>query len=221
MTNESFLALACAGVIGLAFGIIMTFLGYRLFLILLPIFGFFFGFSLGAQTIQALFGDAFLATVTSWVVGFVVALVFAGLAYLFYLAAVLIIAFALGYTAIVGLMSGAGMVTNFLVWILAVVVGIALAFITYRFNLQKWVIEIGTAVLGAAACIGVFVLLFNPAAQALQSPVQRALQTSPLLAILFVILAIAGIYVQAVTNRTYNVVQYNRWETYTQPLPPA
>ncbi|MFN8471061.1 MAG: DUF4203 domain-containing protein [Anaerolineae bacterium] len=221
MTNESFLGLACAGVIGLAFGIILTFLGYRLFLILLPIFGFFFGFMLGAQTVQALFGDAFLATVTSWVVGFVVALIFAGLAYLFYLAAVLIIAFALGYTATVGLLGGAGMSTNFLVWILGVVVGVVLAYATYRFNLQKWVIEIATAVLGAAACIGVFVLLFNPAAQALQNPVQRALQTSPLLAILFLILAIAGIYIQFVTNRSFNLVQYNRWEVYTQPLPPA
>ncbi|MFN8497184.1 MAG: DUF4203 domain-containing protein [Anaerolineae bacterium] len=221
MANDSFLALACAGVIGLAFGIVLTFLGYRLFLILLPIFGFFFGFMLGAQTIQALFGDAFLATVTSWVVGFVVALVFAGLAYLFYLAAVLLIAFALGYSATVGLLSGAGMSTNWLVWILAVVVGVVLAYVTYRWNLQKWVIEIGTAVLGAAACIGVFVLLFNPAAQALQNPVQRALQTSPLLAILFLALAIVGIYVQFVSNRTFNVVQYNRWETYTQPLPPA
>jgi len=39
--------------------------GYRFFIFLLPIWGFFFGFGLGAQAVQALFGDAFLSTVTS------------------------------------------------------------------------------------------------------------------------------------------------------------
>ena len=78
----------CMSMIALLVGLIIAFNGYRLFLVLLPIWGFFFGFGLGAQTIQALFGGGFLATTTSWVVGFVVALVFAVLSYLFYMVAV-------------------------------------------------------------------------------------------------------------------------------------
>ena len=70
----------------------LCFAGYRFFLILLPIWGFFFGFGFGLQTMQALLGDGSLATITRWVVGFIVALVFAVLAYLFYIAAVAIIA---------------------------------------------------------------------------------------------------------------------------------
>src|SRR6187551_1705396 len=66
MTNDSFFALAVGGVITLFFGTLLLFGGYRFFMFLLPIWGFIFGFGLGAQTIQALFGDAFLATVTSW-----------------------------------------------------------------------------------------------------------------------------------------------------------
>ena len=85
MVNESFFTLACAGLIGIMFGLALCFAGYRLFLVLLPIWGFFFGLALGAQTVQAIFGEAFLATITSWVVGFIVGGVFAVLAYLFYM----------------------------------------------------------------------------------------------------------------------------------------
>ena len=60
-----FLVLLCVGLVGLLFATAVTFGGYRLFLVLLPIWGFFFGFGLGAQTVQALFGDGFLATTTS------------------------------------------------------------------------------------------------------------------------------------------------------------
>src|SRR5512135_3429503 len=109
MTTDSFFAVMCGGMIALLFGLALCFAGYRLFLVLLPIWGFFFGFVLGAQTIQALFGEAFLASVTSWVVGFIVALVFAALAYLFWLAAVAILSFSLGYGVTVGLLTAIGL----------------------------------------------------------------------------------------------------------------
>ena len=64
--------LLCMGLIALTFGLVVIFGGYRLFLVLLPIWGFFVGFLLGAQAIQALLGEALLITVTSWIVGFVV-----------------------------------------------------------------------------------------------------------------------------------------------------
>ena len=85
MVTDSFLSVACAGLIGILFGLALCFAGYRLFLFLLPVWGFVFGLALGAQTIQALLGQAFLATVTSWVVGLIVGVVFAVLSYLFYI----------------------------------------------------------------------------------------------------------------------------------------
>ena len=72
--NDSVFATIVAAAITMCFGLVLAFLGYRFFLVLLPIFGFFFGLAFGAHSIQALFGDGFLATTSSWVVGF-----FAGL----------------------------------------------------------------------------------------------------------------------------------------------
>jgi len=213
MTTDSFFALMCGGMIALLFGLALCFAGYRLFLVLLPIWGFFFGFTLGAQAVQALFGQAFLATVTSWVVGFIVAALFAILAYLFYIFAVAVISFSLGYFGTAGLLLALGfpLLYGITAWIIAVVVGIALAFVVLRFNIQKVVIELATAFLGAGEIVGVFVLLFGgPAAQILENPVKFVLNTSPFWLIVFLVLGIAGFVLQYMHNRAWEVQTYNR-----------
>ena len=75
--------LFCSTLLALLFGTFVCFAGYRFFIVLLPVWGLFFGLFLGAQTVQALLGEAFFATVTSWVAGFVVGVIFAVLSYLF------------------------------------------------------------------------------------------------------------------------------------------
>ncbi len=213
MTTESFFTLACAGLIAFLFGLALTFNGYKFFLVLLPIWGFFFGLWLGAQTMQALFGVGFLATVTSWVVGFIVGAIFAVLSYLFYFAAVAIIAGSLGYYVVVGFLLWLGLEMGFLVWLIGIVAAVALAAVTLIFNLQKWVIIIATSALGAGIIVGSIALLFNPVARLLENPIQVLLQTSPLLMILFLVLAIFGIYAQFRSTRSYDIESYNRWET--------
>jgi len=211
MITESFLSLACAGLIGILFGLVLCFAGYRLFIILLPIWGFFFGLILGVQSIQMLFGVGFLATVTSWVVGLVVGAIFAVLSSLFYVVAVAIIAGSLGYALSVGFMLLIGMHLGWLMWIIAIVVAIAFAVVTIVFNLQKWVVIGATAILGAGAMIETVVFLFVPAATVLENPVKAALDASPLLLIAFLVFAILGIIAQVMNTRTFVVEEYSRY----------
>jgi hypothetical protein len=213
MSTDSFFAVMCGGMIALLFGLVLAFAGYRLFLVLLPIWGFFFGFGLGAQTIMAISpNDAFLATVTSWVVGFIVAAVFAILAYLFYIAAVAIVSYSLGYAAAVGLLSLIGMQFGFIMWAVGLVAGIVLAVVVLRFNIQKIVIELATAILGSATIVGVFLALFGglPASQLVQNPVAAALKNSPFWMIIFIVLAVVAFVAQLQANRAYEVQTYNR-----------
>ncbi len=212
MTNDSFLALACGGVIALMFGMALSFGGYRLFLILLPIWGFFFGLVFGAQTMQAIFGTGFLAEVTSWVVGFVVGGVFAILSYLFYAVAVAVIAGSVGYGLAVGLLGAIGLGMGVLVWLIAMAAAVVVIVVTFMFNLQKWVIVAATAILGAATIAGTIGLLFNPHAAMLENPIQAVLKASPILALLAIVVAVAGIVVQARTTSVYTIESYNRWE---------
>ena len=211
MITESFLSLACAGLIGILFGLVLCFAGYRLFIILLPIWGFVFGLVFGAQSIQLLFGSGFLATVSSWVVGLVVGAIFAVLSYLFYIVAVAIIAGSLGYGLTVAFLFLIGMDANWLMWLIGIVVAIAFAVVTIVFNLQKWVVIGATAILGAGAMIETVVFLFRPAAVLLENPVKAALDASPLLLVVFLVFAILGIVAQVMNTRNFVVEEYSRY----------
>ena len=208
------LELMCATIIAFLFGLLLCFAGYRFFLILLPIWGFFFGLWLGAQTMQALFGVGAFATVTSWVVGFVVGVVFAVLSYLFYIAAVAIIAGSLGYYAAIGILGAIGLNLNFLVWLIGIVAAVALAIVTLRFNLQKWVIIIATSLIGAAVIFGGFFVLFNPLTQLMENPIRAFLASNPLLMILALVTAALGIFIQYRSTQTYSLESYDRWSEY-------
>ena len=132
--------LLCMGMIALLFGLALVFSGYRMLWIILPIWGFFFGFGLGAQTLEILLGVGFLATITSWVVGFIVGAIFAVLSYLFYMVAVALISGAFGYALAVGLLLAIGLDYNFLVWIIGIVAGVVAVVVVLRFNIQKYAI---------------------------------------------------------------------------------
>jgi hypothetical protein len=190
--------LFCATMIALLFGMAVTFGGYRLFLALLPIWGFIFGFGLGAQTLQVLFGYGFLATATSWVVGFIVGALFGVLSYMFYIFAVALLAGSVGYSLGVGVMVWLGLSPGFITWIIGIALGIVLIAVTLLFNLQKYVIIIGTAGIGAGLLIGTLMMgvIGVTLTRFLDNPIQTMLQDSPLWTILFLVLAIAGIIVQ-------------------------
>ncbi|HXV42191.1 MAG TPA: hypothetical protein VEC96_03965 [Anaerolineae bacterium] len=204
--------LFCMALIALLFGQALVFGGYRLFLFLLPIWGFFFGFGLGAQTLQVLFGVGLLATVSSWVVGFIVGVIFAVLSYLFYFIAVALLSGSFGYGLAVGLLTAIGMDFGFLVWLIGLVAGIAVAVVVLYFNIQKYAIITITAIAGTSVIIFTLLALFSniTPGEMLLGPVRVAIQSSFLWLLFFIVLAGAGIAVQLMANRRYEIEDYNR-----------
>ena len=202
----------CMAIIALTFGLVTVLGGYRLFIFLLPIWGFFAGFMLGAQTIDYIFNAGFLATITGWVVGFFVGLLFAVLSYLFYLLAVGILSFSLGYGATIGILAWLGLEAGFLLWLIAVVVGVALAYIVYRFNIQKYAIIIATAVGGTGVIIYTLLVIFNDtlAVALLENPVRLAIEQSFWWLLFFLVVAGFGIVFQIQANRSFEADAYNR-----------
>lgn len=216
MTNDSFFVLMCMSMFALLFGFILAFSGYRFFLFLLPIWGFFFGFGLGAQTIQAIFGTSFLGDITSWVVGFFVALLFAALSYLFYFFAVAMIAGSLGYAIGAGVMLAIMPSLTFTAWLVGIVVGVIFAFVVLTLNLQKIVIIVATALHGATVIVGTFLFMVGglPSAELVANPVRAAIQGSPFWIIVYVVIAILGISSQFATTPQWEAGTYNRWNEY-------
>jgi len=181
--------------------------GYRIFLVMLPIWGFFAGFWLGAQTTSLLFGAGFLATTTGWVVGFVAGLIFALLSYFFYLFGVALIAAAVGAALVSGFLGLFGLGTGLIGLVLALIGAVVLAGVTIIFNLQKYVIILITAIGGANALILSVLLLFGRVSiddlSAAGSAIRPVLQDSWFWAVVWIALAVVGVVYQIRTNRTF------------------
>jgi hypothetical protein len=163
------------GIIAIALGAGIMLLGYRLALILLPIWGFFAGFLLGAQLLQEFFGDGFLATTTSWIVGVILGLVFAVLSYLFWYVAVVILFASIGYWLGWGFMSLIGFSeTGFVAVAIGLLLGAVFAVAAFVTGVPLAALVVITAVAGAHALIaGILVLLGTIPVEALGSGVVR------------------------------------------------
>ena len=194
----------CATLIALVFGVAVAFRGYRFFLVLLPILGFVIGFTLGAQTLQAIFDVGFLTTVTSWVVGFLVGLLFGVLSYLFYFIGVALLSFGLGYAIGAGVMGLIGFDLGLVSWLVGMVAGVALALVVIFFNVQKWVIVAITSFFGSAAIIGSLMLVLGVIAiEDLGTiAVGKAIEDSFLWLLFYMVIAVLGIASQIGIDQT-------------------
>jgi len=194
----------CATLIALAFGVAMAFRGYRFFLVLLPILGFVIGFTLGAQTLQAIFDVGFLTTVTSWVVGFLVGLLFGVLSYLFYFIGVALLSFGLGYAIGAGFMGLIGFDLGLVSWLVGMIAGVALALVVIFFNVQKWVIVAITSFFGSAAIIGSLMLVLGRISieDLGTNAVGTAIEDSFLWLLFYLVLAVLGIASQIGIDQT-------------------
>jgi hypothetical protein len=194
-------------VVALLVGAGLTVAGYRYFLILLPIFAFVAGFYAASAAITAIFGTGFLADVTGWIVGFVGGVVFAVLAYFFYVVAVIILA------ASVGAAIGGGIVEAFLpnagiVEFLAAAAGaIVVALAAILLSAPKYLVIVGTAIVGAATTIaGVLLLVGQIKLPELgHGPVNAIVHQSPLWSIAFIALTVVGILAQMRMTQMYTL----------------
>lgn len=194
----------CATLIALAFGVAVAFRGYRFFLVLLPILGFVIGFTLGAQTLQAIFDVGFLTTVTSWVVGFLLGLLFGVLSYLFYFVGVALLSFGLGYAIGAGFMGLIGFDLALVSWLVGMVSGVALALIVIFFNIQKWIIVAITGFFGSAAIVGSLMLVLGKISieDLGTNAVGKAIEDSFLWLIFYLVIAVLAIASQIGLSQT-------------------
>ena len=183
-----------AVVIGLAF----CFGGWRFFLLLLPIWGFVVGFGLGTEAMRALFGDGTFATVTSWIVGFVIAVLFAILSYLYYYAAIAILAGAVGYAIGAAAWGIIGNEQGVIAFVIGLVVGVVFAIGVLALNVPRYLVIVLTGLGGAATVIAGWFLLIGkvPADNVTWWQVGKLISDSWFYLIVWGLLAAAGIVAQ-------------------------
>jgi hypothetical protein len=204
MSLEGLLIGALAILVGAAF----AFVGYRFFLILLPIWGFVAGFALTANAIAGLLNEGFLVTVLGWVAGFFVGLVFAVLSYFFWYVAVIVLAGTVGYALGASILTAIGIDSGFLVFLAGLAVGVVFFIAAIVLAVPKWAIVVltgiggaGAIVVGAALAIG----RFPVSGLSEGGIVSAAIGDSVLWGLAWAVLAVAGVAVQWWTTATFTI----------------
>jgi hypothetical protein len=205
MTLQNFLI----GVLILLVGATFCFVGYRFFRVLIAVWGFIAGFNLGAAGMTSLFGQNFLGTTTGWILGLVVGLVLAALAYFFYYFAVVILGASAGYSLGSSLIVALGLNNlGFLSVAVGIVLAVVFALLILLFNLPKILIMMYTAFGGAVAMLtGLLILLGRVQVVNMQYGVAVALvMASWFWGLVAIVLTVVGFLVQWRTVREYTLV---------------
>jgi Domain of unknown function (DUF4203) len=148
------------GIIAVLVGAALCFRGYLLMRVIIPIWGAFAGFVLGAGLV-ATGDDGFLRTGLAWIVGFGFALVFGLLAYLYYEFSVLLTMASIGFVLGVSLMTALGVDWQWLVVLVGIVVGVVLATLAIVGELPMLLLTVLSSMAGASLILGGIALLTN------------------------------------------------------------
>jgi hypothetical protein len=197
------------GALVLIIGALFCFVGYRFFRILIVIWGFFAGFNLGTAAMTALFNQAFIATTTGIILGIVIGLVFAALAYFFYYFAVVLLGASAGYDLGSGLIGAIGLNNpGFISVIVGVALAVVFALVILLFNLPKLLIIVFTALGGAVAILaGLLILVGQVKVVNLQFGDAAALvRASWFWSIVAIVLAVIGFLAQWRSMQDYTLV---------------
>jgi hypothetical protein len=200
--NFDLLAFLLLGVLGAA----ICFLGYRAFLILLPVWGMLSGIWLGIQFGSVFFGDRSIATIASWALGIILGVILAILAYwLFKIGFTLVAAVAAGAVASV-VLTAFGIEPGFLYLVLLIGAMVGIGLLIRSYHGDKYAIIVLTALAGADLIVFAFLLLIGAVEMSdlvngnLLSPIIRQSWIS---LAAFLILAGSGVVVQTRINRHY------------------
>jgi hypothetical protein len=142
------------GIVAILIGAAFCFQGYLAMRLIIPIWGAFAGFSFGAGLVAAIGNDGFLSTGLGWIVGIVMALVFALFAYLYYAVAVILTMGAIGFALGSSLMYMLNIHWRWLVVLVGIAVGVLLAFLALVADVPMLLLVVLSAMAGAAAIVG-------------------------------------------------------------------
>jgi hypothetical protein len=147
------------GIIAVLTGAVFCFRGYLAMRLVIPVWGAFAGFMLGAGLVS---GDAgFLGNALGWLVGLGLAIVFGAIAYLYYEVSVMIGMMAIGFVLGTSLMVAFGVTWSWLIVLSGVVLAVVLAFVAIAGDLPMVLLTVLTALAGASTIVAGLMLLFG------------------------------------------------------------
>ncbi|MFK8023525.1 MAG: DUF4203 domain-containing protein [Ilumatobacter sp.] len=145
------------GLLAMLTGLVFCFRGYLAMRVVIPIWGAFAGFVLGAGLVS---GDAgFLGSALGWLLGIGLAIVFGTIAYLYYEVSVVIGMMGIGFVLGTSLMVALGVTWSWLIVLSGVALAVLLAVIAIVAEVPMLLLTVLTALAGASTVVGGVMLL--------------------------------------------------------------
>ena len=141
------------GLFAVLVGALFCFRGFMTMRIVIPIWGAFAGFFLGAGIAESFTGEGFLGSVVDWIVGVAVAFVFALIAYLYYEVSVVLAMGAIGFSIGTSVMVALGVDWSWLIILAGVALGVLLAIGAIIGDLPAFLLVFLTALGGASTIV--------------------------------------------------------------------
>ncbi|HET8739057.1 MAG TPA: DUF4203 domain-containing protein [Acidimicrobiia bacterium] len=203
------------GLLAIVVGAAFCLRGYLAMRLIIPIWGAFTGFMLGASLVDLWEDSGFLATALGWIVGLVLALVFGLLAYLYYEVCVVIAMAAIGFALGTGFMVAIGVSWSWLIILIGVAVAVVLGFVAIVADLPMAILSLLTAAGGAVVVIAGLMLVFGVIdLDAFDSvATTERIQDSWWWYALFLALTITGMVAQMRTTMELRTSLRESWET--------
>jgi len=185
-------------ILAVLIGAAFCFGGWRFFLVLLPFWGLLTGFNIGTEATRALLGDGTFATLTSWAIGIVLALVFAAIAYLYWYGAIAVLAGTVGYILGASAWGLIGSEQGVLAFVIGIVVGAVFAIAALVLNVPKYLVVALTAIGGSAMIIAGWFILSGqiPSDNITWNAIGREISESFVWLVVWLGLAVAGFVAQ-------------------------
>jgi hypothetical protein len=200
------------GLLAIAAGALFCFRGHLAFRLVIPIWGAFVGFGVGAGLVASIGGDAFLQTAVAWIVGAAVAAVFALLAYTFYEVAVAVAMGSIGFSLGASLMMALDVSWTWLIVLAGVALGVLLAAAAIAADLPMILLSVLSALAGASAITtGAMLLTGTLDTRHFSDESVTTRAGDPGWYVLYAVLAVAGIVVQARSARRLRESMRESW----------
>lgn len=201
------------GVLAIVAGGAMLVAGQLVLRLVIPVWGFFAGFTFGAGLVSAFADERFLGTVLGWVLGLVFALVFAVLAYLYYYVAVVLAMGAAGFAIGSGLVVALGITWNWVAVLLGLAVGLVLGVVSVFTNVPMMVLVVVGSIAGAVGVTGGLMLLVGAldSADFSRGDFTDTVSDSFGWYLLLLVLALGGIVIQAMQRALVRHTIHETW----------
>jgi hypothetical protein len=202
------------GLLAIAVGALFCFRGYLAMRVIIPIWGGFAGFLLGAGLVASVEDAGFLRSAVAWVVGIAVAALFATCAYLYYEISVAIAMAGIGFALGTSVMVALGVTWSWVIVLAGVIAGVALALVAIGGDLPMLALTLLTALAGSTTIVGGAMLL----AGAVDTDEFTSVSTTERLDddwwwyAIYVLLAIAGILAQLSDTSRRRVTVRQSWQ---------